>query len=125
MQPPECTRLPQGFDRPRRGPRRERFRRNTIALIFCAANPENGTVTYTYNGNGTLASKRPAKDVKDLALIYTGVFETRDEWVVSHDSTGQGRISGLGHENGFPGQLVLIDVELPSTKPGILKKNSK
>jgi hypothetical protein len=66
--------------------------------------------------------KRPSKEFRNVPLIYSGVFETRDKWVIFHDSSGQGRLWGFGHLNGCPAQLVLIDVEYPSAKP---KKDSK
>lgn len=69
--------------------------------------------------------KRSKKSLHNFALIYEGVFETRDKWLIFHDSSGQARVWGLGHLNGFPAQLVLIDVELPSSKPKIPKKDKE
>jgi hypothetical protein len=59
-----------------------------------------------------LARMYSKRDSKDLELIYTGIFETRDVWMVMAD----GRIRGLGHLNAFPAQLVIIDISDPPSR---------
>ena len=69
-------------------------------------------------------ARRWALGVKDIELVYTGVFETRESWVVLKDS-GRGRIWGLGHDNAFPAQLVITDISDPRDVPGGRRGSSK
>ncbi len=55
--------------------------------------------------------KLPKRQAANVALTYIGVFETRDNWVLLRDSSGKPFLWGLGHLNGFPAQLVIMDVE--------------
>ena len=48
-----------------------------------------------------------------LTLTYSGVFETRTEWVVSTSRTGEVHLLGFGHLNSFPAQLVVVDIADP------------
>ncbi len=48
-----------------------------------------------------------------LLLTHTGVFEARTAWKLLNNGSGDKRLWGFGHLNGFPAQLVIIDIEDP------------
>jgi len=48
-----------------------------------------------------------------VTLTYSGVFETRTDWIASTSSTGDVQLMGFGHLNSFPAQLVVVDIGEP------------
>jgi hypothetical protein len=50
-----------------------------------------------------------------LVVTYKGLFETREKWVTLVLPSGDKQLWGLGHLNGFPAQLVIIDMSDPVT----------
>ena len=59
--------------------------------------------------------ERPLRRKKKrvLTMTFRGQFETPPEWVLSGSRVGEERPMGMGHLNGFPAQLVVVDVQDP------------
>jgi RHS repeat-associated protein len=88
------------------------------AQLLSATNPENGTVTYTYNSDQTLATKTDAKNqqvqysydsYKRVTQIrrgtYNGTFTEdtcqQENYTYDAGTYGQGRLTGLQYKGGF------------------------
>jgi hypothetical protein len=57
--------------------------------------------------------KHSSKNAKsDLAVIRTGIFETRKVWMILTLASGEKQLWGFGHLNGFPAQLVVTDLDV-------------
>jgi len=80
---------------------------STTQRLISATNPENGTVSYTYNADGTVATKIDAKGNKEA---YT--YDSYQRLTAIHRYPGgvnedPCQLQSFSYDGAYPGQLVV------------------